>query len=84
MDTYKKKILLILMVVFLLFQCVSVSANILSEILSPFQSVDISQIYDSYSSIIDFIIYLILFTGLSQVSLGKRLESNGGKAVVIA
>lgn len=61
-----------------------VSADLLTEILSPFETTNFSDIYDSYSSIIDFIIYTILFVGLSQVTIGKRFEAKGGKAVVVA
>jgi len=60
------------------------SANLLEEVLTPFETTDFSVIYDSYYSIIDFIIYTILFIGLSQVSLGKHFDSRGGKAVVVA
>ncbi|MBI1931197.1 MAG: hypothetical protein HYS24_01505 [Ignavibacteriales bacterium] len=60
------------------------SGNLLTEILSPFETTDFSEIYDSYSSIIDFIIYVILFVGLSQVTIGKIFDSRGGKAMVVA
>ncbi|MBK8943628.1 MAG: hypothetical protein IPM32_00010 [Ignavibacteriae bacterium] len=60
------------------------SGNLLTEILSPFEATNFSEIYDSYSSIIDFIIYVILFVGLAQVTIGKIFDSRGGKAMVVA
>ncbi|MBK8947233.1 MAG: hypothetical protein IPM32_18485 [Ignavibacteriae bacterium] len=60
------------------------SGNLLTEILSPFETTNFSEIYDSYSSIIDFIIYVILFVGLSQVTIGKIFDPRGGKAMVVA
>jgi len=80
----KKRIMIVVYI--LLFLCLvsTVSANLLTEILSPFETTNFSDIYDSYSSIIDFIIYTVLFVGLSQVTIGKRFESKGGKAVVVA
>lgn len=81
-----KKITIIILSVLLLLPLTSflVSANLLEEVLAPFETTDFSVIYDSYYSIIDFIIYTILFVGLSQVSLGKHFDSRGGKSVVVA
>jgi hypothetical protein len=56
----------------------------LDDLLSPLSGVNFSDTYDSYSSIIDLFIYAILFIGLAQVTIGKRFESNGGKAMVVA
>ncbi len=42
-----------------------VSANVIDNLFRPFRGVDIPRIYDSYSSIIDFIIYSVLFIGLA-------------------
>jgi len=46
--------------------------------------INISNIYNSYFSIIDFIIYSLLFIGISQATLGKHFPSRGGKAVSVA
>jgi hypothetical protein len=54
------------------------------DLLSPLSGVNFSETYDSYSSIIDLFIYAVLFIGLAQVTIGKRFESNGGKAMVVA
>ena len=59
-----------------------VSANVIDNLFRPFSGVDIPRIYDSYSSIIDFVIYAVLFIGLAQATLGKRFEAKGSRAVV--
>ena len=61
-----------------------VSASVVDDLFSPFDGVDFSQTYDQYSSIIDLVIYAIMFVGISQATLGKRFEGKGGKAVVSA
>lgn len=61
-----------------------VSASVIDDLFSPFDGVDFSRTYDEYSSIIDLVIYAIMFIGLSQATLGKRFEGRGGKAVVSA
>ena len=83
--TDNKKGIMFFVTIMFFFSLVSfVSANLLTEILSPFETTNFSDLYDSYYSIIDFIIYTILFVGLSQVTIGKRFEARGGKAVVVA
>lgn len=81
-----KKITLIIFSLIILIPILSTlaSANLLEEVLAPFETTDFSVIYDSYYSIIDFIIYTILFIGLAQVALSKHFDSRGGKAVVVA
>jgi hypothetical protein len=59
-------------------------SNLIDDLFAPFAGINISQTYDAYSSIIDFVIYSILFVGLSQATLGKRFEGRGGKMVVSA
>lgn len=80
----KKLKITLFTLVLLLIAIPLVSANMVDDLLSPLAGVDFSQTYDSYSSIIDFFIYAILFIGLAQVTIGKRFESNGGKAMVVA
>jgi hypothetical protein len=68
-----------------LLSAISVRAqqsNVVDDLFSPFQGIDIASTYDEYSSIIDFVIYAILFTGISQATLGKRFDGRGGKAMV--
>ena len=57
-------------------------SNVIDDLFAPFSGIDIASTYDEYSSLIDFIIYAILFTGLSQATLGKRFDSRGGRAMV--
>jgi hypothetical protein len=84
MIVLKRRIMIIFYMAFLLSLSSIASANLFNEILQPLETSDFSDMYDAYSSIIDFIIYSILFIGLSQVSIGKRFESRGGKAMVVA
>jgi hypothetical protein len=53
----------------------------LEETFASFKWLDIARIYDDYSAIIDFFIYLIIFTGIAQATLGKRFGEKGGKAI---
>ena len=84
MIDYKQVIMIIIYLLVLLTISAFVTANLASEVLSPFETTDFSEIYNSYSSIIDFIIYTVLFVGLSQLTIGKHFEAKGGKAVVVA
>lgn len=58
--------------------------NVIDTLLSPFAGIDLGQTYDAYTSLIDFAIYTMLFTGIAQATLGQRFTSRGGKAVVTA
>ncbi len=58
--------------------------NILDDVLSPFGGIDIAATYDQYAGVIDFVIYAILFVGISQATIGTRFQGRGGKAVVTA
>jgi hypothetical protein len=61
-----------------------VCASILDEVFAPFRGLDLPQFYAQYSSVIDGIIFLLIFVGLTQVTLSKFFgNSRGGKAVVI-
>ena len=59
------------------------SQNILDDILAPFEGLDIATTYDKYNSVIDFILYLIVFISIANVSLAKLLGGHGGKAVSV-
>ncbi|MFC1606834.1 hypothetical protein ACFL47_02595 [Candidatus Latescibacterota bacterium] len=74
----KFKLKWLLFIIGLLLFVVPVSASVVDDLFSPFDGVDFSQTYDQYSSIIDFIIYAIMFVGISQATLGKRFEGKGG------
>ena len=81
-----KKSRIMIFVYAITFLCLvsAAKADFVTELLLPFETTNFSDIYDTYSSIIDFIIYLVLFIGLSQVTIGKHFEARGGKAVVVA
>jgi len=73
-----------LIVVGMLLFAAQVSASVIDDLFSPFDGVDFSQTYDQYYSVIDFIVYAVMFVGISPATLGKRFEGKGGKAVVSA
>ena len=56
----------------------------LGEILKPLEYIDVSQIYYRYAIIIDLVVYLMVFVGLAQVTLGNKFQGRGGKAITIA
>jgi hypothetical protein len=58
--------------------------DFLQEGLRPLEYLDISKLYESYSVFIDFAIYLMVFVGISQITLGSRFQGKGGKAITIA
>ena len=60
----------------------AVTAGLLEDALSPLAGLDIPSFYTRYSGVVDAIIYLIIFAGLTQLTLGKRLgTSRAAKAV---
>jgi len=62
----------------------SVSAGLLEDAFAPLRDLDVASFYASYSSVIDAIIYCIIFVGLAQVTLGRRFgKTRGSKAIVI-
>ncbi len=57
--------------------------GILDSILGVWGTTNIGETYEKYQGIIDFLIYLTIFIGAAQFTLGKRFEGRGGKAVII-
>jgi len=53
------------------------------ELLKPFEYLEITSLYNNYSFIIDAIIAFLIFFGVAKVTLGKRFEGRGGKAIII-
>jgi len=51
--------------------------NILNTFFKPFEDLDIAGLYDNYSVIIDLIIFLTIFLGLSQAVLSKKFQGRG-------
>jgi hypothetical protein len=56
-------------------------ANPLETILQPFRDINIASTYQQYSTFIDFVIYLIIFTGLSRFVLTKKFPGKEGKMI---
>jgi len=62
----------------------AVSATLLDELFEPFRDFDVASFYDTYQGFVDFTIYLIIFVGVAQITLGKRFgDSRGAKAIVV-
>lgn len=55
--------------------------NTFDTLLWPYQYLDISSLYQAYSGLIDFFVYVLIFVGAAQVTLGQRFPGNGGKAI---
>lgn len=69
---------------FLLMFLPSANAGLLEDIFSPLTDLDIPTFYSQYSTIIDMGIFLLIFLGLAQVTLGKRFgDSRGAKAITV-
>lgn len=53
----------------------------MSELLRPLELIDVSRIYARNAVVIDIVLYLVLFNGLAQVALARRLDGKGGRLV---
>ena len=58
--------------------------NVLDDILGPFRGFDLAATYARYSGLVDFVIYALLFTALAHLTIGKRFQGRGGKALTVA
>lgn len=68
---------------FILSTQLSTSSGSLGALFRPLEYIDISALYDRYSIMIDLVIYLLIFVGLAQFTLGQRFKGRGGKAITI-
>ncbi|RKX19119.1 MAG: hypothetical protein DRP35_08210 [Candidatus Zixiibacteriota bacterium] len=57
--------------------------NPINQILEPFREIDIASTYQQNYLFIDFVIYLLIFVGLSKFVFSKRFSGNGGKAISV-
>ena len=55
----------------------------LSELLKPFEYLEISSLYAHYAVIIDAVISFFIFFGVTKVTIGRRFEGRGGNAITI-
>ena len=85
----KGKTLLFLIIGLFILTAVAISVSAaetpsaVESILAPFGS-RLEEVYYKFSAFIDAAIYLIIFLGLTQVTLGHRFESRkGGRAITI-
>lgn len=75
---------ILLFLFFLLLFPPNVAAGLLQDIFEPLAGLDIPGWYSQFSTIIDAIVFLIIFIGLAQVTLGKRFgDTRGAKAIVV-
>lgn len=58
-------------------------SNALELVFQPFEYLDLGQVYGRYATLIDLFIYILIFVGLSQVTLGRRFPGSGGRALSI-
>jgi len=57
--------------------------DIVANVWEYFEFFNLSRFYDHYSTIIDLLIYTLLFTGLVRVALERRFPGKGGKAIAV-
>lgn len=55
----------------------------LEDLFRPFEYLDIASVYSRYSQIIDLTIAFVVFSGVAKVTLGRRFEGRGGKAIIV-
>lgn len=55
----------------------------LDQIVDRFRFLSVSLFYDQFSAIVDLVIYILVFVGAAQVTLGRRYPGRGGQAMVI-
>ena len=53
----------------------------LNWVFSPLEYLNLTGTYEKYTALIDLFIYVLIFTGSAQVSLGKRFPGTGGRAI---
>ncbi|MCX7015817.1 MAG: hypothetical protein NTW86_25235 [Candidatus Sumerlaeota bacterium] len=53
----------------------------LEQIFRPYEWVDLSFLYDKYGTVIDLLVYTLIFVGAAQASLGRRFPGNSGRAM---
>lgn len=58
-------------------------ANPINQLLKPFEDLDIASAYQQHYLLIDFVIYVMIFVGLSRFVFAKKFPGRGGKAISI-
>ncbi len=62
---------------------VAYAENFLDYIFRPLGGINVAGFYENYWYAIDFILYMIVFLGISRVSLEKHFTGRGGQALVL-
>ena len=71
------------MTIFILLPGAAAAGLSIQNILQPFAWLDPSHLYDAHSGLIDFFIYVLIFVGATQATLGKKFPDSGGRALSI-
>ncbi len=61
----------------------NVRSDFFSQILDPFGMIDFASVYSRHNQIVDFILFSILFIGISRVTLTKHFNGAGGKLLSV-
>ncbi|MFC1734751.1 hypothetical protein ACFL1X_01445 [Candidatus Hydrogenedentota bacterium] len=56
----------------------------LEDILRPFEFLSAERIYQHYGNTIDFVVFLLLFIGVTEATLSRRFPGKGGKLMSLA
>ena len=82
----KKLLILISVAIFISFLAPVHADDVfnLEDVIEPLKGFDVAGAYAKYPFVVDSVIYFIFFVGIAQLTLSKRFEGRGGKAVIIA
>jgi len=58
-------------------------ANPINQLLKPFEDMDIASAYQQHYLLIDFVIYVLIFVGLSRFVFARKFPGRSGKAISI-
>jgi len=75
--------IIVIVMMCLLAHSVFARTNLVDSLFNPISSLDVAGTYERHSSLIDFLLYIVLFVGIAQSSLAHRFTGRGGRAVVI-
>jgi len=80
----KRDIILILLGIFifsiLAYSAAAQQAGMIESLLKPFGNIEV--VYAKYSTLIDLAIYLVIFLGLAQYTLGRKFKGAGSRAII--
>jgi hypothetical protein len=83
----KRTLLLLLLAAIFIFSVIAPAViaqpetGVFGALLKPFGGIE--KAYDRFGTTIDLVIYLIIFLGLTQWTLGRKFTGKGGKAITV-